>query len=146
MDETCWDRGANSYAFSRVVLRKVALQMLHWMSMAAAFCPSISPCHDDILDCGFRTAFSWDLAVPFASFALRSRFCWALAPYIRQSVRCFLRRVDLGVATYVTHGGYVAAEGVGRKYRKIEVCWGRFVVIERQGGITVKEEKLALAS
>ena len=32
----------NTYAFSRVVFRKVALQMLHWMSMAAAFYSSIS--------------------------------------------------------------------------------------------------------
>jgi len=44
---TTRERG-DTYAFSRVVLRKVALQVWHWMSLAASFCR----------DCGQATALS----------------------------------------------------------------------------------------
>lgn len=56
--------GWETYAGSRVVARKVDLQVSHWMFMALAL----------VLSC--------DLAAPFASFALRSRFCAALAPCV----------------------------------------------------------------
>jgi hypothetical protein len=50
------------YPFSRVVDRNVAKQTLHWIDLAASL------------------TLSCDFAEPLASFALRSRFCAALAP------------------------------------------------------------------
>ncbi len=98
--------GRVAYAASRVVWRKVALHVSHWMLMA------------------FWLVLSCDLAAPLPSLALRSRFWAALAPCSRRGqLSRPLRLLPLvGQRTYVAsaHDDCVGTVAVARGWMRVQ--------------------------